>query len=272
MGARMMGGDRWSLKGYKVLVTGSTKGIGLACAEEALALGAEVVISSRSAEEVAATVEKFAKTFPGKVHSCAADVSTDAGRRTLVDSVLAKFGGTLDVLVNNVGTNIRKRLEEATEEEYRTMMTTNVDSTYFLCKLFQPALHTSEHGSVVNISSAAGVGSTGTGAIYAMTKAAMVQLTKNLACEWAPRVRVNCCAPWMTMTPLLEAAVAKNPSQLDKVSAWTPMGRPSQPAEIAGAVMFLTMPAAGYITGQTISVDGGLSVSHFAGPCVESSL
>ena len=125
---------------------------------------------------------------------------------------------------------------------------------------------------MVNISSAAGVGSTGTGAIYAMTKAALVQLTKNLACEWAPRVRVNCVAPWMTLTPLLEAAIAKNPHQLDKVAEWTPMGRVAQPEEIAGAVAFFAMPAAGYVTGQTLSVDGGLSVQHFAGPCVDSKI
>jgi len=232
----------------------------------------QVIITARNAVEVDAVCSELTAKFPGKVHGCASDVSTGPGRDTLVGYVKSLWE-SLDLLVNNVGTNARKRIDEATEEDYTSMMRTNIDSAFFLCKAFQEALHQSGgKASVVNISSAAGVGSTGTGAIYAMTKAALVQLTKNLACEWAPQVRVNCVAPWMTMTPLLEAAIAQNPHQLDKVADWTPMGRVAQPEEIAGAVAFLAMPAAGYITGQTLSVDGGLSVQHFAGPCVDSKI
>ena len=95
------------------------------------------------------------------------------------------WGGELDYLVNNVGMNIRKRCEDATEEEYRAMMSTNVESCYFLSKALYPLLQQGKSPAVVNISSAAGLTSTGTGAIYGMTKAAMVQLTRSLSCEWA---------------------------------------------------------------------------------------
>ena len=141
--------------------------------------------------------------------------------------------------MNNVGTNVRKPIGEATPTEYDTMMSTNVSSCYFLCKDLRPFLSRSKFASVVNVSSAAGVNSTGTGAIYAMTKAAMNQLTRNLCCEWGASagIRVNTIAPWMTMTPLLEAAVKDNPSQLDKVREWTPLGRTAEPEEIAAEIM-----------------------------------
>lgn len=104
---------------------------------------------------------------------------------------------------------------------------------------------------------------------YGMTKAAVNQLTKILACEWAVRnIRVNAVTPWMTMTPMLEDAVKKNPSQLDKVTAWTPMHRLASAEEVAAPIVFLCLPASGYITGQCLGVDGGLTAQGFDGPCV----
>ena len=103
----------------------------------------------------------------------------------------------------------------------------------------------------------------------AMTKAAMTHMSETLACEWAAYgIRVNCVAPWMAMTPLLEAAVAKDPTQLDAVKEATPMGCLGAPEDTAGAVAFLCMPAAKYITGQVLAVDGGLAAQGFKGPCV----
>lgn len=125
--------------------------------------------------------------------------------------------------MNNVGTNVRKPIGEATVAEYDSMMSTNVSSCFFLCQGLRPFLSRSAVASVVNVSSAAGVGSTGTGVIYAMTKAAMNQLTRNLCCEWGPSasIRVNTICPWMTMTPLLEAAASQNlppcPHHLDRL-------------------------------------------------------
>ena len=151
-----------------------------------------------------------------KILHAICDVSTADGRSNLFQAAKDGFG-KVQGLVNNVGTNQRKTVLEQTEEEYHNMMKTNVESAYFLCRMFSD-LFDEKGATIVNVSSAAGVQSSGTGAVYGMSKAALNQFTKILACEWATRkIRVNAVTPWMTMTPMLEEAVKKNPSQLDKV-------------------------------------------------------
>jgi tropinone reductase I len=170
--------------------------------------------------------------------------------------------------VNNVGMNVRKSVLDQTDEEYYAMIRTNIDSTYFLCRLFSD-LFDPDGATIVNVSSAAGVQSSGTGAAYGLTKAAVNQFTKILACEWATRnIRVNAVTPWMTMTPMLEDAVRKNPKQLDKVKAWTPIHRLATAEEVAAPIVFLCLPASSYITGQILGIDGGLTAQGFDGPCV----
>ena len=261
---------RWRLDGRTCIVTGGSKGLGLACVEELLALGATVLFTARGADDLEKVRARLAPIHgEDRVLCVAADVSTPAGRSALFDRASSLFDGTLDILINNVGTNIRKPVAEATEAEYDTMVATNQTSAFFLCKLFLPLLRASRSASVVNVASAAGIRSSGTGVIYAMTKAAMVHMSEALACEWAGYgIRVNAVCPWMAMTPLLEAAVAKDPTQLDAVKLATPLGRLGDPADTAGAVCFLCMPAAAYITGQVLAVDGGLAAQGFRGPCV----
>jgi Tropinone reductase 1 len=215
---------RWRLEGKRVLVTGSTKGIGKVTAEEMLSLGASVIIHSRNQKEITELVTTLEEQYPGKVHGCAADVGSSDGRTKLIEFTLELWGGALDCLINNVGRNIREKIQDQSEEQYHSMMRVNVDSCYFLCKGLYQALLKGNSATVVNVSSAAGLVSSGTGAVYGMTKAAMVQLTKNLACEWGKDgIRVNCVAPWMCNTPMLQEAVKNDPSQLEKVQAWTPL-------------------------------------------------
>jgi tropinone reductase I len=200
----------------------------------------------------------------------ACDVSTSEGRSTLIEGAKEAFG-KIHGLVNNVGINRRKPILEQTEEEYHSMMKTNVDSAYFLSRMFSDLFDSTLIGgaTIVNVSSAAGVQSSGTGAVYGMTKAAINQFTRILACEWAARnIRVNAVTPWMTMTPMLEEAIKANPTQLDKVKQWTPMHRLASPDEIAGPICFLCLPASAYVTGQILGVDGGLTAQGFDGPCV----
>lgn len=263
---------RWRLDGYRVLITGSTQGIGLAAAQEVLHLGGSVCVTARRAADVAAVVTRLrdlAVEDPTRVWGLTADVSSREGRRALVARVEEVWGGHLDALVNNAGTNVRRPVTEATPEEYSSIVATNMDSAYWVSKEAYRLLVRSSRPTIVNVSSVAGLTSTGSGAIYAMSKAAVVQLTKTLACEWAGvGIRVNCVAPWVTMTPLLAAAIERQPGSADKAAGGTPLKRVGEPHEIAAAIAFLMMPASSYITGHVLNADGGLLANGFAGPCV----
>lgn len=206
----------------------------------------------------------------------ACDISTEEGRKILVDKTKEIFGTTLHGLVNNVGVNIRKNVLEQTNEEYDQTLRTNMDSAYFLCRQFHAMLlegakSTKLGGSsVVNVASVAGVQSSGTGCAYGLSKAAMIHFSRALACEWAKyNIRVNAVAPWQTMTPMLKDAIQANPGQsLEKAKFWTPMHRLAEPEEIASPIVFLLMPCASYVTGQCLAIDGGLTAQGFDGPCV----
>lgn len=250
------------------LVTGGSNGIGLAVVRGLLARGAKAVIfcSRHRADDLVSTLEN---SYPeAKIIHVACDVAKEEGCRILYETTKDAVD-RLHGLVNNVGMNVRKSISEQTVEEYNMIMRTNVDSAYFLTRLLLD-LFDSENGStIVNVSSAAGVQSSGTGAAYGMSKAAINQMTKILACELARRnIRVNAVAPWQTMTPMLENAVKQNPSQLDKVKTWTPLHRLADPEEVAAPVVFLSLPCSSYITGQILGVDGGLTAQGFDGPCV----
>jgi len=259
--------DAWTLKQRNFVVTGGTKGIGLAACKEILQHHAAGLIACSRGPPTESFIS-LQKEYPDiPILHIQCDIATPEGRSTLVGTTKSTFT-SLHGLVNCAGTNIRKDITEQTDEEYYTMMKTNIDSAYFLCKGFADQFD-SDGATIVNVSSAAGVQSSGTGAAYGLSKAALNHFTRILCCEWANRnIRVNAVAPWMTMTPMLEDAVKKNPAQLDKVKEWTPMRRLAQPEEIARPILFLCLPASSYVTGQVLCVDGGLTAQGFDGPCV----
>ena len=253
--------NKWSLKNKTALVTGSTKGIGQATARELAALGATVIITARHAGEVEKQVGKM-KEAGYNALGMAADVTRPEDRQRLFDFIIAR-GQKLDILVNNVGTNIRKRMTEYSEEEYQFIFNTNLHSNFALSQLFYPLLKESGQGVVVNVLSVAGLTHLRSGAPYGMTKAALTQLTRNLAVEWAADgIRINAVAPWYTKTPLVEKLL-QDKTYLQAVLDRTPMNRLAEPEEVAAAIAFLCLPASSYITGQCLPVDGGFMVNGF---------
>jgi Tropinone reductase 1 len=259
--------NRWSLSGQVVVVTGGTLGIGRAVVEECARLGATVITCSRKQSNLMECFQDWQKQGLRNIHGCIADVSTTEGRSALLTKIEAVVPNKIiHALINNVGTNIRKRFLEYSEEEYSYIMQTNLHSTVHLTKEMYPFLEKKGNGSsVINISSVAGgcQSAMRSGAVYAMTKAAMTQLTYNLACEWAQdNIRVNAIAPWYIQTPLTSSFML-NPDILATILARTPMQRVGQPEEVSGIVAFLCMKTASYITGQVIPVDGGFLRNGF---------
>lgn len=246
---------RWHLQGRRALVTGATKGIGLAIAEEFLSLGADVIIVARHDEDITRQVAAWRdRGLPAQ--GLAADLADPEACASLA-TLLGEM--PFHILINNVGTNIRKNAVEYSAEEWQRLMDYNLTSAFALSRTLHPHLRSAGDASVVNIASIAGTVNVGSGVIYAATKAGMLQLTRCLAAEWAADgIRVNAVSPGYTATPLT-APLRESPEFNARVTAHTPLGRWGQPEDIAGAVAFLCMPAAGFITGQELVVDGGFT-------------
>lgn len=244
--------ERWRLTGKRALVTGGTKGIGYAIADELLRLGAMVTIAARTESDVINCVAAW-RSEGLNADGITADLSTTSS----IETLMASRGGSLDILINNVGTNIRKATMDYTDDEYRRVLTTNLDSAFALSRAAYPLLVASGDGAIVNIGSVAGSVAVLSGLPYALTKAALDQMTRYLAVEWAKdAIRVNAVNPWYTRTPLASPRL-DDPAFQQKVLDVTPIKRIAEADDIAGAVAFLCLPVARHITGQMLAVDGG---------------
>ena len=258
---------RWRLTGQTALITGASRGIGRACAMEFAALGANLVLIGRDEDALDAVASEIADSAfadsenthdPIRIDVISADVSDGEGRAAVFDG-LSELNCELHILVNNVGNNIRRSVQEYSDQELSFIFQTNVASAFEMSRLSYPLLKQHGSASIINIASVSGLNHVRTGAAYGMSKAAIVQMTKNLACEWAPDgIRVNCVAPWYIRTQRSEAALTDS-DYLEEVLGRTPMGRIGEPEEVAAAVAFLALPCASYITGECIAVDGGFS-------------
>ncbi|KAL1196671.1 putative tropinone reductase [Cardamine amara subsp. amara] len=255
---------RWSLQGMTALVTGAASGIGYAIVEELAGFGARIHICDISESLLNQSLSEWEKKG-FQVSGSVCDVTSRPERENLMKTVSSLFDGKLNILVNNVGVVRGKPTIEYVEEDFSFHISTNVEAAFHFCQLSHPLLKSSGYGSIVFLSSVTGIVAVDWGvSIYSLTKGALIQLAKNLACEWAKDgIRANAVAPNIIKTPLSQ-------SYLDDVSfkeglfGRTPLGRAGEPEEVASLVVFLCLPAASYITGQTICIDGGFTVNGFS--------
>ena len=250
--------NRWSLEGQRALVTGASAGIGLAICRELLGLGAQVLMVAREATALERARAELEEEFPGPedaVLALPADVTDEEQRAEILD--WAADQGGLHLLVNNAGGNLTRPALDYGEDQWRGIFETNLFSAFERCRAAHPQLARHATSSIVNIGSVSGITHVRSGAPYGMSKAALHQMTRNLAVEWAEDgVRVNCVAPWYIRTRRTSVKLS-DPAYLDEVLQRTPMGRVGEPEEVASVVAFLCMPASSYVTGECIAVDGG---------------
>ncbi|URE26828.1 Tropinone reductase [Musa troglodytarum] len=252
--------DRWSLRATTALVTGGTKGIGHAIVEELARFGAAVHTCSRNEAELSRCLQRW-EAMNLKVTGSVCDVSSPVEREKLMEDVKSIFHGKLNILVNNAGTGFQSRVTDVTPEDYKLLMSTNLDSAFHLSQLAHPLLKASGIGNIVFISSMTSLIGIDTLAVYAATKGAMNQLTRSLACEWAKdNIRANCVAPGYIRTPLIEP-LCENEEFVAKETNRIPLGRLGEADEVAPVVAFLCLPASCYVNGQVVVVDGGRTVN-----------
>jgi ketoreductase RED2 len=241
-----------NLDGKVALVTGSSSGIGEATARSLAAAGAAVVINSSSS---VAAGKAVADSLPKAVY-VQASVADAAACQALVDATLAQYG-RLDILVNNAGTTQlipHADLDAATDEVWDKILSTNLMGTWHMTRSSVPALKASGAGSVINVTSVAGLRQAGSSIPYAVSKAGINHLTKLLANVLGPEIRVNAVAPGLVDTPWTADWAAVR----ERVTAQAPLKRPARPADVAEVIMGLVQ--AGFVTGQVVTVDGGMSL------------
>lgn len=253
--------ERLDLSGRTALVTGATKGIGRAIAGELAALGARVVVVARDADAVARTADELdGEAVP-------ADVADPDGRASVVAAVReAAAYGPLAVLVNNVGMNIRGTTLDYGDDDLRRVISVNTEAAFSLSRDLHPLLAAAaaETGDAVIINNSSIASRTiipMSSCAYAMSKGAMDTMSDFMAVEFGPQgIRVNAVHPWYIRTPLAEPVLA-DAAKADRIIGSTPMGRVGEPEEVARVVAFLSSPAASYVSGAHVEIDGAFARS-----------
>lgn len=246
--------------GELVVITGGGRGLGRTLAEAFAAAGAVVAITGRNAESLEATAEAIRQSG-GKAHGYAVDVVDEAAMTEVAARIHGELG-TAGVLINNAGINPwYKKAEKTPMDEFRAVMDVNLTAVFHCCLLFGRPMLERGTGSIIGISSVAGHVGLARSAAYNASKGGLELLTKSLAIDWADRgVRVNTVAPGYFESDLT-AGLQDNESLSAKVVNHTPLGRFGRTEEVVGACLFLASPAASYVTGQSLRVDGGFTAS-----------
>ena len=252
--------DLFDLDGKRAVVTGSSRGIGRAIAERLAEAGARVVVSSRKQEKCEEVVQAIGARG-GQATAVACNIGRKEELQRLVAEARNTYGG-IDVLVCNAAVNPHYGpSQEIPDDAFDKVMESNIRSNHWLCQMVIPEMAERHDGVVIIVSSVAGLmGSTVLGA-YAISKAADMQLARNLAVEWGSKnVRINCIAPGLIRTDFARA-LWENPEINARAVAGTPLRRIGEPDDIAGAAVMLASRAGRFVTGQTIVIDGGVTIA-----------
>ncbi|PKP80535.1 MAG: short-chain dehydrogenase [Alphaproteobacteria bacterium HGW-Alphaproteobacteria-18] len=252
----------FDLSGKTAIITGSSRGIGRAIAEAMADQGARVVISSRKpgpCEEVAAEINQ--KHGDGTAIAIPANISSKEDLQALVDETNKTFG-QIDIVVCNAASNpYYGPMSGISDDAFTKILQNNIISNNWLIQMVAPQMQARKDGAVIIVSSIGGLRGTPVIGAYNISKAADFQLARNLATEFGPdNIRVNCIAPGLIKTDFAKA-LWDNPETLKRSLAGTPMKRIGEPEEIAGAAVYLASKAGAYMTGQTLVVDGGATVT-----------
>lgn len=252
--------NQFDLTGKVAIITGSSRGIGQAIAEDFADHGAKVVITSRNlgpCEEVAAAINA---RHPGAAIAVSSSLSSKESLQAMVDAGRAAFG-QIDVLVCNAASNPHYGpMGTITDEAFRKTLDHNIVAQHWLVTMVAPEMRARRTGSIILVSSIGGLRGSPILGVYAITKAADIQMAKNLAREFgADNVRVNAIAPGLVRTDFAKA-LWENPENLKASTSNACLGRIGEPHEIAGAAVFLASGASSFMTGQTIVIDGGVVV------------
>ena len=249
------------LAGKNIVVTGAAQGVGLGIVEELLSQGAHVVMLDRDGDTLSASAEKAGAADSGKVLSFATDVTDATGVRNTFEAARDQLG-PLDGLVNNAGIIRMGAASESSDEDWQSQMNVNVVGVVNCCNAFRETADGT--GSIVNIASNAGKVGYPNMAGYNASKAAVINLTRTLAAEWAPGINVNAVCPGGVMTPMLEhvadvvgTKIGESPAELLATMVPGQLDRHILPREVGKVVAFLLSDAAVIIRGQSINVDGG---------------
>jgi NAD(P)-dependent dehydrogenase (short-subunit alcohol dehydrogenase family) len=247
----------FSLAGRVALVTGASGGIGRALAVGLAGAGAAVALHGRSEAQLEETAERV-ESGGGRCVRLTAELADPAACAGLVDQCAERLG-RVDVLVNCAGMNRRKPIEQVSDDDYDTIMAVNLRSVYNLSRLARDVMRRTGGGKIVHVASlTSSIGLAGT-SVYGMTKAALAQLAKTQAVEWAAdNIQVNCLAPGFILTPLTEKALWGDPKRKAWLLGRIPAKRPGLPEDMVATALLLAGPGSAYLTGQMITVDGGL--------------
>jgi 7-alpha-hydroxysteroid dehydrogenase len=253
--------DRFKLDGRVAIVTGASAGIGFGSALALAEAGASVVMAARTADKLEAAVAAVRKTG-AKALAVATDVNHGEELERLVNETLAEFG-RIDVLVNNAGGTAPTPALHQSVKDFEGAFHFNVGTAFQLTKLCVPHMAAKDGGSVVNISSAMSYMVDPGFVAYGTAKAALSHMTRLLACEWAPRIRVNGLAVGATETESLGMFLTAMPEIRQTMIDMTPMARLGTPEDIAIAVLYLASPASSWVTGKIFEIDGGTVTSNW---------